>query len=85
MNYCENSRQHGDMMYVASSETIRSHVFKIDSLCIIPGIVGEKKLCKDVFRMDEDFEVKLVKGNFSDEEEFDWLHAKESVDKLLNE
>lgn len=38
MNYCENSRQQGDMMVEASSDTTKSYVFKTDSLCMIAGI-----------------------------------------------
>ena len=64
MNYCENSRQQGDMITEASSETTRSHVFKTDNLCMIASIAGEKQLCEDVFRMDEDLEVKGDKENF---------------------
>ena len=60
-------------MTEASSETTRSYVFKTDNLCMIAGITGEKKLCEDVFRMDEDLEVKGDKENFSEEEEFHWL------------
>jgi len=40
---------------------------------MIAGITGEKKLYEDVFRMDEDLEVKCDKENFSEEEEFGWL------------
>jgi len=73
------------MMTEASSKTTRSYAFKTDNLCMIAGIAGEKKLCEDVFRMDEDLEVKSDKENFSEEEEFDWLQQKESMDELLNE
>lgn len=58
-------------MTEASSETKISYVFKIDNLCMITGIIGEKQLCEDVFRMDEDLEVKCDKENFSEEEKFD--------------
>lgn len=58
MNYYENSRQQGGMMTKASSETTSSYVFKGDSFCMIASISGEKQLCQDVFRMDEDLEKK---------------------------
>ena len=35
--------------------------------------------------MDEDIEVKGDKENFSEEEEFDWLQQKDSMDELHNE
>ena len=58
LNHMKDSEQQGDMMTEASSETTRSYVFKTDNLCMIVGIAVEKQLCEDVFRMDEDLEVK---------------------------
>jgi len=73
------------MMTEASSETTRSYVFKTDNLCMIAGIAGEKKLCKDVFRMDKYIEETSDKENFSEEEEFHWSQHKESKDEYVNE
>ena len=73
MNFCENSRQQEGLKTETSSETKRSHDFKSDKLCMIAGITGEKQPFEDVFRMDEDLEVKCDKENFSEEKEFDWL------------
>ena len=71
MNHMKDSEQQGDMMIDASSETTRSYVFKTDSLCMIAGIAEEKQPFEDVFRIDEDLEIKGDKENFSEEEEFD--------------
>lgn len=45
-------------MIEASSETTTSYVLKIDSLCMMTDIVGEKQPFEDIFRVDEDLEVK---------------------------
>ena len=43
MNYYENSRQKGDMMTEASSETTRYYVFKTDSLSVNESMVLNKE------------------------------------------
>jgi len=67
LNHRKDSEQQGDMMTEASSETTRYYIFKIDSLCMIAGITGEKQLCEDVIGMNEGLEVKGDKENFSEE------------------
>lgn len=60
-------------MAEASSETTDSYVFKTGSLCMMIGIAGEKQPIEDIFRVDEDLQVKGDKENFSKEEEFDCI------------
>ena len=79
----ENLEQQGDMMTEASSEIIVSYVFKTDSLCMMAGIAGEKQPFEDIFRVDEDLEVKGDKENFSEEEEFDCIQKKKSMDESI--
>jgi len=69
------------MMAEASSETTRYYVFKTDSLCMMVGIAGEKQPFEYIFRGDEDLEVKGDKENFSEEEEFDCIQKKTSMDE----
>ena len=68
MNHMKDSEQQGDRMTKASSETTRSYAFKTDSLCMTTGIARERKAFEDIFRIDEDLEVKGDKENFSKEE-----------------
>ena len=68
LSHKENLEQKGEMIVEASNETIGSYVFKIDSLCIMAGIAGEKKPFEDIFRGDEDLKIKGDKENFSEEE-----------------
>lgn len=83
MNNMKDSEQRGDMMIEALIETIRSYIFKIDSLCMMVGIVVEKKPFEDIFRIDEDLEVKGNKENFSKEEEFGQIQQKESMEAVI--
>ena len=68
-------------MVEASSETTESYAFKTDSLCMMVGIAGEKQPFEDIFKVDEDLEVKGDKENFSEEEEFDCIQKKKSMDE----
>jgi len=83
LNYVKDLKQQGDMMTEPSSETTKSYVFKTDSLCMMAGIAGEKQPFEDIFKVDEDLEVKGDKENFSEEEEFDYIQKKKSVDESI--
>ena len=64
LNHMNDLEQQGDMMVEPSSETTGSYVFKTDSLCMMVDIAGEKQPFEDIFRVDEDLEVKGDKENF---------------------
>ena len=84
LNHMKDLEQQEDLMAEASSETARYCVFKTDNLCMIVGIVGDRKTFEDVLRMDEDIEVRYDEEKLSDEEGFEWLQQKEFIDELLN-
>jgi len=53
LNHMNDLEQQGDMMAEPSSETIGSYIYKIDSLCMMANIVGEKQPFEDIFRGDK--------------------------------
>jgi len=71
------------MMVEESSETTRSYVLKTNSLRMMGGIAGEKQPFEDIFKVYEDLDVKGDKENFSEEEEFDCIQKKKSMDITL--
>ena len=61
LNHMKDLEQQGDMMDEESSNTIGSYGFENDGLCMMAGIVGEKQPIEDIFKGDEDLEVKCDK------------------------
>lgn len=71
------------MMVEPLGGTIESYISKTDSLCMVANIAGEKQPFEDIFRGDEDLEIKGDKENFSEEEEFDCIQKGKSMDDSI--
>lgn len=65
------------------SGTIGYYIFKTDSLCMMAGIAGEKQPFEDIFRGDEDLEIKGDKENLSEEKKFGFIQKKRYMDESI--